>query len=100
MASGTKELEVVYKCLQQGAVDFLLKPVTISALSTIWRNVYFKNSERTLLKNVHDEQATLHKEIATLESHLADAVITPIKVKKFEGEQRSVFRHLFIFSRP
>lgn len=30
VCSGTKELNFVYKCLQEGAVDFLLKPITMN----------------------------------------------------------------------
>jgi len=79
MCSGTKELNFVYKCLQEGAVDFLLKPITMNSLSTIWRNIWVKNNERALRAHVQTEQAELRGEIATLESHLAGAVITPIK---------------------
>lgn len=39
-----------------------------------------KNNERALRAHVQTEQAELRGEIATLESHLAGAVITPIKV--------------------
>ena len=86
--SATEDLSTVYKCLQHGADDYLVKPVKISQLRNLWSNIWKKKRERDYMQELMKEKTksdSLGQQLQNLQSQLTDlnvkidqAVDTPI----------------------
>eukprot|EP00013_Stygamoeba_regulata_P026180 CAMPEP_0177656264 /NCGR_PEP_ID=MMETSP0447-20121125/15455_1 /TAXON_ID=0 /ORGANISM="Stygamoeba regulata, Strain BSH-02190019" /LENGTH=571 /DNA_ID=CAMNT_0019160333 /DNA_START=64 /DNA_END=1779 /DNA_ORIENTATION=+ len=89
MMSSTQDLDVVYKCLEAGADDYLIKPVTKSTLQNLWQNVVRRHRETeytSLLKEkeqklvmMNSEMGLLGDQISRLNAQIEEAVQTPIQ---------------------
>lgn len=88
MVSATEDLSTVYKCLNQGADDYMVKPIRLPQLKNLWSNIVKKKKEREILQQLIEERTksdTLGQELQNLQSQLSDlnskidqAVDTPI----------------------
>jgi len=88
MVSATEDLSTVYKCLNQGADDFMVKPIRLPQLKNLWSNIWKKkrerrlleqlNYEKTLTSNLGQELQNLQSQVSALNSKIDQAVDTPI----------------------
>jgi len=88
--SATEDLDLVWKCLRNGADDYLLKPIRMESVKNVWSNVWRKRKEgswETILKNeeskrwqMNEQMAQLENEIKDLKGQVTEAVETPIHV--------------------
>lgn len=90
MMSATEDLDLVWKCLRNGADDYLLKPIRMESVKNVWSNVWRKRKEgswETILRNeeskrwqMNEQMAQLENEIKDLKGQVTEAVETPIHV--------------------
>mmetsp|Transcript_1112 Transcript_1112/g.3990 ORF Transcript_1112/g.3990 Transcript_1112/m.3990 type:complete len:575 (+) Transcript_1112:113-1837(+) len=88
--SAVEDLSVVYKCLQNGADDYITKPMHRGSVRNLWSNVLRKKKEKHVLQQLDEEKAKrleLNEELETMkvqmrriDSQMATAVETPISV--------------------
>ena len=88
MVSATEDLGTVYKCLKNGADDYMVKPIRLPQLKNLWSNIWKKRKERSIIKELQEEKtksSTLGQELQNLQIQLSDltskidqAVDTPI----------------------
>jgi len=87
MMSAADELEVVYHCLQDGADDYILKPIRKEAIQNLWSNVWRKRRDHRQLSSMASEQSELSVRLGKMTDQLQqlrcqvdEAVETPINV--------------------
>jgi len=90
MMSATEDLNIVYKCLSEGADDYLIKPIQMGAAKNLWQNVWRKRKEKETAAQLSDERNKskamdeeligLRKQVESLKSQFSEAVETPINV--------------------
>merc|ERR1711879_170101 len=50
MVSATEDLGTVYKCISQGADNYMVKPIRIPQLRNLWSDIWKKKRERAILQ--------------------------------------------------
>jgi len=73
MVSATEDLGTVFQCLNQGADDYMVKPILLPRLKNLWSNLWKKRKEREIVKQLQEERsnsAKLGKKLQNLQSRL------------------------------
>lgn len=88
--SAVEDLSVVYKCLQNGADDYITKPMHRGSVRNLWSNVLRKKKEKVVLQELVEEKAkrlelneeleTMKDQMRIIDSEMLRAVETPISV--------------------
>eukprot|EP00276_Gloeochaete_wittrockiana_P022180 CAMPEP_0184335358 /NCGR_PEP_ID=MMETSP1089-20130417/3926_1 /TAXON_ID=38269 ORGANISM="Gloeochaete wittrockiana, Strain SAG46.84" /NCGR_SAMPLE_ID=MMETSP1089 /ASSEMBLY_ACC=CAM_ASM_000445 /LENGTH=633 /DNA_ID=CAMNT_0026659971 /DNA_START=231 /DNA_END=2132 /DNA_ORIENTATION=+ len=90
MVSASEDLMTVYKCIQEGADDYIFKPVRPSVIKNLWSNMWRKKKEREIVQQLAKEQenvsrkenelALLNDKLENMNQKVHEAVLTPISV--------------------
>ncbi|KAI9222497.1 hypothetical protein BC828DRAFT_437542 [Blastocladiella britannica] len=83
MMATVDEMDLAYSSLRSGADDYLVKPVKPEAVRGIWRSVWRKRKEKSVLQLLEEERAkrkTLEHQVESLEHQVSAAVETPLNL--------------------
>eukprot|EP01116_Phalansterium_solitarium_P022092 TRINITY_DN716_c0_g2_i3.p1 TRINITY_DN716_c0_g2~~TRINITY_DN716_c0_g2_i3.p1 ORF type:complete len:604 (-),score=126.73 TRINITY_DN716_c0_g2_i3:81-1892(-) len=83
MMSSTEDLDLVYRCLKQGADHYVLKPLKEEQLKGIWQTLYKQRQEKKVLLELELQRSKairLEKVVAGLQEDVAQAIDVPLQL--------------------
>ncbi|KAK9710672.1 3',5'-cyclic-nucleotide phosphodiesterase, variant 2 [Basidiobolus ranarum] len=83
MMADPEQLELACNCLQLGADDYVLKPVRLETVKTVWRSVWRKRKERKVMLMLEEERnkrRSLELAVDMLQDQMLQAIETPINL--------------------
>ncbi|KNC49696.1 high-affinity cGMP-specific 3',5'-cyclic phosphodiesterase 9A [Thecamonas trahens ATCC 50062] len=81
MMSSTDETEVCYRCLTNGADDFIIKPIRARKVANLWQVVWKKRKESVTSRELAEERRKrreMASTISSLHSRISSAIETPL----------------------
>ncbi|ORY00083.1 HD-domain/PDEase-like protein [Basidiobolus meristosporus CBS 931.73] len=83
MMADPEQLELACNCLQLGADDYVLKPVRLETVKTVWRSVWRKRKEQKVILMLEEERnkrKSLELAVDKLQDQMLQAIETPINL--------------------
>ncbi|KAK9710230.1 3',5'-cyclic-nucleotide phosphodiesterase [Basidiobolus ranarum] len=83
MMADPEQLELACNCLQLGADDYVLKPVRLETVKTVWRSVWRKRKEHKVMLMLEEERnkrRSLQLAVDKLQDQMLQAIETPINL--------------------
>lgn len=92
--SSIQDLQVLYKCLKNGADHYILKPVLEDSLKNLWQTLFRKQKESLILKQLEQEKCNssdlvnktrkLEDEYSKMKEEMEQAVQKAIRILSME----------------